>query len=311
MKREWLQARFGVCLLFLIASSTSFAGQPLPDKTGVSGFINLGLGASSVETNMFAESSLNDLGEARVDNLDDSPGSESFGIPVIFFELAYTWADSKTKVFLGSEAEDALRFDFFVDIGVRQGTENVGVFGLDAISTPGGLKTWSDPYAINIDRDSTETTARGFRASWDGVVGSGLEIRYSTSDVEIDDEMSGTALGLTTAERDSLGREGDVNRFDAAYEYRLSEQIQFTPRLSWIERNLDGEAMARDGMQLDLSYMIRGQYIYVVNFLLGSFNYDETNPIYGHKNEADRAGVSLTVLWKDVFGLKDWSGNVG
>lgn len=311
MNWKTISALLGTCLLFASLCSKSFAGSPLPQATGPDGFINVGVAASSAETNLYAETTFSDLGAARIENINDSPGSENFGLPVFLFEFAYTWADSKTRLFIGSQLEDAVRFDFSIGVGLRQGTEGLGVFGLDSISMPGGLKVWSDPYETGIDRDTTKSGSNGLRASWDKILGSNLEIRISSRKLKIDDETSGAALGLTSAERRLLRREGDVNRFDAAYEFNLSRRKQLIPRLSLIERELDGKALSRMGRQFDLSYINKGRLTYIANILIGTSEYDEINPAYGRKDKADRTGLSLTVIGSDAFGLKDWSWNAG
>ena len=68
-------------ILLLSISIATLAFQPIPKKTGVSGFINLGAMGISVESNVLAETPFNDLGEARIDSLNNSPDSKSSAIP--------------------------------------------------------------------------------------------------------------------------------------------------------------------------------------------------------------------------------------
>jgi hypothetical protein len=306
-----------LCYSILLASvsSTALAIEDIPEETGVSGFINLGVMGLSVETNMLAETPLNDLGAERISNLTDGPDSESSGIPLVNFELSYTWADSRTQVFIGNRLEDFLRFDFSTLAGVRQGVGNVGIFGIEAISTPIETKVWRDPYEVNTNRQDTSRTSSGARVIWDKIFGSDLEVRYSTREVEIDDELSGTALGLTPADRALLNREGDTNRLDISYAFSQVENNIFVPRLSYIDYDRDGEAMANDGIQLELSHLYkRDRFTYATNLSYGTFDFEEVNPIpiYGGvKNEADRFGLSFTVFWKNVFNLEDWTGSAG
>ncbi len=313
--KKTLQPTLTMLCSSIVLASASFnamAIEAIPEETGVSGFINLGVMGMSVETNMLAKTPLNDLGDESIDSLTDAPDSKSSAIPLVNFELSYTWAESRTQIFIGNRLENFLRFDFATNLGVRQGAGNVGVFGLAAISTPFETKVWRDPYQINVKRQDTARSSEGFRISWDKILGSEAEIRYSTREVEIDDELSGTALGLTAAERALLNREGDTNRSDISYRFAVGGDNRLIPRLSYIDYDRNGRAMANDGVQLELSYIIKSSTLkYVTNLTFGNFEYDEVNPIYSKKDEADRLGITFTVFWEDIFGLQDWTGNAG
>ncbi len=299
-------------IMLMSTSSTAIAMDAIPKETGVSGFINLGVMGMSVETNMLSKTPLNDLGKENINSLTDTPDSKSSAIPLVNFELSYTWAESRTQIFIGNRLEDFLRFDFATNLGVRQGAGRAGVFGLAAISTPLKTKVWRDPYQINVKREDTDRTSEGFRISWDKILGSQLEIRASTRDVEIDDELSGTAEGLSAAERALLNREGKTKSFDISYKFTVGGDNRLVPRLTYIDYDRDGRAMANDGAQLELSYIIKADALrYVTNLTFGNFEYDEVNPIYSEKDETDRLGFTFTVFWEDIFGLKDWSGNAG
>jgi len=296
---------------FISVSSATLAISPIPEKTGVSGFINLGVMGLSVETNMLAESTFSDLGKKRIDSLDKGPDSESSVSPVINFELSYTWAESQTQIFIGSQLADFLRYDLLTGAGVRQGAGQAGIFSLEAISSL-DTEVWQDPYVINVDRQDTTRTADGFRVSWGKVLGSEFVIRYSSREVEIDNELSGSGLALTPAQRASLNREGDINRVDVAYAFKLNKQSQIIPRFSIIDHDRDGQAIAHEFSQVDVSFMMSAErYRYVTNLIVGKADYDRVNPVFSRPDDANRLGLTFTMFWPNVFGLKAWTGNAG
>ena len=308
--------KLNACIPILMISclaSNAYAINPIPKEDGISGFINLGVGGIQVESNMLAEAPFGDLGSDRISNLTDSADEESNPMPIVNFELAYTWADSRTQVFIGNQLEDFLRFDFDTRLGVRQEIGAIGTLGLSFTNTSINTETWEDPYDTTGKRSKTDRSSKGARIELDRILGSNFEVRFSSREVEIDDELSGNSLGsLTAAEIAMLDREGDTKQVDIAYAFDLGDKGILVPRLSAIDYDRDGDAMTNDGVLMELSYAVKqGRLRYVTNVSYGSFDFDDINPIYGVKDEVDRAAVSFNVFWADAFGLKGWSGNAG
>jgi hypothetical protein len=96
-KRHSITSGLCAAILLVSASPGVFAISEIPEETGVSGFINLAVMGMSVESNTLAETPFNDLGAANIDNLTDEPDSESGGVPIVNFELSYTWAESSSS----------------------------------------------------------------------------------------------------------------------------------------------------------------------------------------------------------------------
>ena len=309
-KPRWARRSTLQTILLMSISSTALAIVPIPKETGTSGFINLGVLGATVESNILAEVVSVDLGSSTINSLNKEPDSKGVLLPSANFELSYTWADSRTQIYLGNQLEDFLRFDLTTNFGVRKEFGSVGIFALEAITTSVETKVWSDPYVTNVKRDNTAKTTTGARIIWDQILGSAAEIRISSVEIELDDERSGTGLGLTASDRALLNREGDINRVDIEYAFKLGKGRLFVPRLKFVDFDLDGEAMAHDGSVLELSYAApAGELRYVTNLSFGKHEYDVVNPIYGIKDEADLFGFNATLIWPNIFGLKDWKGN--
>ena len=78
---------------FTLAASTQ-AAVIIPEKSGISGYVNLGAGGLSVKSNMLASiiSGKVDLGDKTVDSLNDSPDNSKGGaIPSVNLLARPAW----------------------------------------------------------------------------------------------------------------------------------------------------------------------------------------------------------------------------
>lgn len=297
-------------LLAILVSATALSAQAfdrIPQESGFSGFAFVGGASSSRETNMIATVGGTEVADERIDSLTDGPDSTDYGRLLLDVGLNYTFAESRTQIFGGTELEDFLTQDSTFGIGVRQGIGGAGNLVVSAIaSTP--VETWEDPYLIGADRQETDVSSGGGRLGWEHIFGSGLEITYTARSIELDDELSGTFLGLSPDEQDLLDREGDLNTLKVAYVWQPSSDHLITPSISAVEHDLDGDAMAMDGYQAELNYAYTGlqNWELVVNLVAGTLESDDENPIYGETADVDRMGVSLGASYKEPFGLQNW-----
>ena len=295
--------------LTLLISASAHAVSPIPDRDGFGGFMSLGLGVASVESSFLAEVIGQDLGDENISSLG-SPDSESIALPLVAFELSYVF-DGKTQLFVGNLLEDYLRLDFSTRLGVRQDLGSAGLGAVSLLASPSAVKVWENPYATGVDRDSTDRTSSGVRLSWDKIMGTGLEIRVSTSEIEIDDEESGTGLPLTPAEIDSLNRNGDHNTLNVRYLFGDSKTSKFLVGVSSTEADLDGDAMSYDSTSFELTWLYTPDKALkvVTNLAVGSRDYDEVHPVFGEKADTDFIGFSVTGFFPGLWGFKDWVPN--
>ncbi len=316
-----MKKSIAVTILAGFIASQASAYELIPRTEGWNGFINVGVGGGEVKSNLLS-STFNgqvDLGNESVDNLIDGPDSKDIGTPKLAFELSYVFNDSNTQVYFGNLLEDSVRFDTVARLGIRHNVDKVGIFGVSLLSSPvaAGLKTWKDPYSTGVKRKDTDIDTSGVRILWEGVLGTNLELRASSREIELDSEESGSALladpmlGFTPDDVALLDRNGDINSFDVRYLMGSKESHGFLLQGTFIERDLDGEAMAYDGAQLSASHlwnMGRGNRL-VTNLTYGEFEHDEENPIYDVTDESERLGGSVTYFSTGAFGLKNWTFN--
>jgi hypothetical protein len=291
----------------LFAATPGFSMPPIPQNSGFSGFINIGVGIVSGESNMIAGNNLGDIGKKRIDSLTNSPDSESDVIPVINGELAYTFASTRTQLFFGNTFEDFIRFETSTLAGLRQELPDKGIAALSYVFSAIPTEVWADPYVVDQDRSRTDRTSSGLRLGYDKILGSDFEIQFTWRGIDLDDERSGlTQLGLPPDRAKLLDREGDSYEFEVIYPFRFKQgKHVLAPALSYRRLDLDGDAMANDRYQGQLTYGYTGEtFSFAGNLIFGIAEADETNPIYLKKREDDIYGITFTAFYRNFLDVE-------
>ena len=316
MKAHNTIKRISVISLTLVLGLTSLALSqaidPIPEEEGFSGRITIGAGWTRTKSNMVAKTSFTDVSSDRISSLFDEPDSESSAMPVFGGELRYTFADTRTQLFVGGALLDRLRFDLSQAAGIRQQYDEAGIFEGAFLFSGLSTEVWEDPYITGTKREETDRTSTGGRFSWSRIYNSNFHFTYSYRDIEIDDERSGVWLGLPVAAQDLLNREGDHHQAELLYTHQLSENQWIGPAIQYDHYGLDGDAMSNDMYSLMLSHTYAAdKWRLVTNLLYGYADYDERNPIYQKTQDAHRYGISTTLLYPNFFDVENLTGVFG
>ena len=302
-------------LTVMLLVSPAWALDALGEKTGLSGFVNLGVGGGQMESNFFAKiGDIGvDLGNDTIDGLG-SPESEDLIMPAVALELGYTFANKKTRVFLGNDFADFLQFDRSTRFAIRHDFDRLGTVQL-AYLTAAALATevWSDPYLVGVKRESTDLEVSGARLTWDRMFGSAFELKVSAVERDIDEERSGVSQPLTLAQRQLLNRNGDAYRVELGYLMKLDKGHVLRPSLRYMDDDRDGRAMAQEGYAAELTYVYTAKkgMRWVTTGSYGKFDGDAVNPLFNKKNDADRYFFASTLFLPGRFGLDNWIANIG
>jgi hypothetical protein len=299
---------------FLFASP-AWALEPLGDKTGFSGFVNLGVGGGQVESNFFAKiADIDiDLGNDTIEDLG-SPESKDVVMPAVALELGYTFANKKTRIFAGNDFADYLQFDRSTRLAIRHDFGGVGTVQLAYLSAAAlATEVWSDPYLVGEERDSTELEVSGARLTWDRMFGTNFELKVSAVERDVDDEQSGLSQPLTPEERQLLDRNGDQYRIELGYLYLIGDRHALRPSVRYIDDDRDGAAMAQEGYAAELTYVYSSNkgMRWVTTGSYGEVDGDARNPIFNKRNDAERYFLASTLFLKGRFGLDKWTTNIG
>lgn len=292
----------------------TLALDALPTEKGFSGFVNLGAGGGAVESNFLARISGVDLdlSDDTIDSLD-SPDDEDIVMPSVGMSVGYTFSSLKTRVSIGNDLADFLQFDRATLLAVRHDFDRIGNIQLGFLNSSAlATEVWADPYLTGEKRKDTEFSSNGGRITWDKIFGSQFELKVTAKEVEVDDEDSGASLGLSAAQRKLLDREGDVSRVELGYMFNLQDgKHLIRPSVTYIDRDLDGDAMSQDGYSVGVSYAYSTSDVrWVNNLSYASLDGDKENPIFNEVNDADRYSVASQLFFPGLFGLEKWTPNV-
>ncbi len=300
--------RASIAVLTLGAAQQTMALDPMPEP-GWGGFVNLGVGVGSVESNFLARMTGVDvdLSESRIDEFG-SPDDEDVTLPMGGLNLGYTFENRKTRIFFGNDLSDFVQFDQATIISLRHDVDSLGRLQVGLISSAGiRTEVYEDPYQTGVNRRETERTRVGGRFTWDRILGSRFEVQVTAVERELDEERSGEGLGLSDPQRALLDREGDLIRAEVGYLWDLGGGHFLRPRVAYIDRDLDGDAMAQDGYELGASYVYRSARLnFVGNAFFQQMEGDAENPIFNDVNDSDALFVTGSLWFPGAFGWKNW-----
>ena len=295
----------GLVLAILLLPTSASALDPIPADSGFSGFLRLGAGVLNYSSNMVAGNGFLDITDDTITSNTSGPDDETEFLPVINGELAYTFASTRTQITLGSQIEDIVRLETAQQLAVKQELPDKSIISLGVLFSGMPTEVWKDPYLENSKRQETDRDSRGIKFAFDGILGSNFEFVYSYRDIDIDDEQSGNSQGLTAAERDLLRRDGDSHKATLLYRFDLNNGHFIEPGFSYFDYDRDGNAMAHDGYEVQLTYFYLGDPLTVIaTGMIGNADFDAQNPIYNKTREDDLYLLGLQVYYKEPFGWK-------
>jgi len=268
----------------------------IPTTSGFGGFLAIGSGSVSAQTNVIASGPVvlgRPAGYKNIESIFSSPVTKSQVGGICCGEINYTFAKSKTQLFFGNRLEDLLRMDVPFSLGVRQELKDSSILALQVITTP-NVGIWKDPYVENEDRESTGIILPGVRLTWGRVFKTGLEVAASYRFLTLDAERSGESLiqqnQLNPDLQRLLDRNGKLLRLQALYSLKINRH-RIEPLIQYNSEILDGAAMATKGYVFRVNYLYpTRKVIFDANFSFGSRLGQAVNPIYNERLEAVRYG---------------------
>jgi len=299
--------------VFAVLAGQVYAIEPIPQEAGWSGHLRLGAGGFQSKSNMISGIDRYgiEISDEKIDSLDDSPDSNSTPVPQVNLNLKYTF-ESQTQLFVGNSLEDIVQLDLVTLFGVRQQFSDRSIIELSAVKSPsfGPVQVWEDPYVVGEDREETDRSSLGIRLEYDKILGTGFGLRFTQRETEIDDELSGTTqLGLSDEQAALLDREGDTTSVAVNYTFKPVGRNLFSLRVGSSDDDRDGEAMAGDSNQVQLTYVYLGdRFITAINGAFLTKEYDARNPVFDKTRDDDGYSLALLIFDKGLFDSKDWWG---
>ncbi len=195
-----------------VAAQIALAIEPLPKESGWNGYVSPVLSALEFRDNQVAGAGPLEVGNKRIDSLEEKAERQSAGAFSFPAEVGYMFADQGVYLFLGNRLEDFLRLDNANALGARVDLDRVGILEASALFSAMPTEVWEDPFLTGADRQETDRTSAGGQIGLANILGTKFEAKLTARSIEIDDEHSGESLGLSDAERDQLVRYGTGTR---------------------------------------------------------------------------------------------------
>ncbi|GAB3515118.1 DUF2860 family protein [Photobacterium alginatilyticum] len=285
----------------------------IPQDTGWSGFFMAGGGYTNYKSNYYTGPD----GEEQVVNISGKPNSQGVFTPSFNVDIRYTFAESRTQLFLGSLIQDVVRFDYTQQLGIRQQIGNKGVISGSFVFSAMPGEVWQDPYETNVERDDTDRKSHGGRLAWSDILGSKVNLTYTYRNIDVDKERSGHSLvgktikgnSITENEISKLDRNGTISQSEISYYWTLSNQKTLTPAFIYKIADIDGVAEKYHSVGIKMTYSYTTQHWSIVqNLYVSKSDFDSENPLYSRKADAKDFGISALLFKHKLFGYSALSG---
>ncbi|UCG73613.1 MAG: DUF2860 family protein [Chromatiales bacterium] len=305
--------RLAACGLVLATGAQgAYALEDIPTTSGFSGTLGIGAGYTDAETNLVKGSSLWDIGQESVSSVSRSPKGEDDAFIFPRGEFAYTFGGPQIQLFLASDVEELVDLEVLQQVGIRKQFETLGIVSLGYVTS--GLlnqEVWQDPYSSGSSRSDTDREFTGVRFEWDRIAGLPIGLLFQYKDIEVDDERSGSALGLTLEQQSDLSREGDNYRAEFSYTWRRSANEVFRPYFGYVDADLDGDATKYSGPYVGLDAGYQNETWGVAGRArVGSKDKSERNPVYNRRTDGDWYEIVLRGNYRLPWG-ENWFGTGG
>ncbi|ROR99004.1 uncharacterized protein DUF2860 [Sinobacterium caligoides] len=287
----------------LLSLSVSPAFAQLADSAGFSGELSINAGWISRSSNF------NTDGDKTIADNTQGPSSSSRALVMPLGSVAYTFGDGlNQQVFLGTSRDDIAVGTLALELGYRRQLADNTVVALSVLPTVLSGETWADPFLQGEKRHTTDETGMAYRVQLKDIAGSRFSVDAAYGVTEIDDERSGSAAGLSAADRALLARDSRSSYVKGSYNVPLSRTTFLQPSLRYVHTDADGEANSSDTVGAELSVIkLMGRHNLAVTAGYQTRSFDADQPIYGKARDDDAISLFAAYEYQQFMGWQDWS----
>jgi hypothetical protein len=274
--------------LLLLSWSNTYAVGPAEKSAGFSGRFSAGVGY------MTSTDQLKTTDENKsIDSLSgDADGYDKF-IPLVLFNLRYTFAESGLQVYFGTPPElsgpPALSLGFVQPL--PDGSQlDISVF------TRLLSEVWRDPYLTNTSRKETREYNYGTRFAYEEIFGTGFNLSYAFSRIDVNVDDIGDRFK-------DLERDGYIHNAEVNYDFRLGQSVSLIPGFELSIGDIDGEANAFTGYQFGVGIRKFSKlYQLMLKAAIGWDDYDDKHPVFNKTRNDTNYSVFGMLTRSDLFG---------
>ncbi len=264
-------------LLLSLSLIPCFAQANQQPVAGFSGEISILTGIVSTNSNLSTEGD-----STKYSPLNSEGNREHDFLIGGLAELNYTFGHNlEHQIFFGTSRDDVAVGVVALEAGYKYTLPSGTAVSFSYLPTLVSKDIWQDPYKLDSARAETEMKGSAYRLKIEDIDGMPLSVNVAYAKTEVDTELSGEALGLSTLERSQLARSGNSYYSKVSYRQMLGRGVGITPSLAYQKFNADGTAMRYDGYGAEMSFFnFAGRNKIILTAKYTQKHYDGNNPIF-------------------------------
>jgi len=284
-----------LCVITLNASAQQPEREP-----GFSGNVMFGAFYLSAADNLIVTDE-----DAIIDNLNDSPETDSLGVPAVFGEVNYTFESRDSQVFAGLNRIKATRGDFAPEIGYRYFYGDRSKLEVAYLPGIAGSDTWKDPFITNAERSTTSRTTTALRFRAENLIGP-VSFEIAQGERKIDDDESGQSLSLSIGEAAQLWRDADLTYLGVDTSFHPTPQLTIIPGIYLFEEDAIGNAndFELTGGEIAMVYGTQS-YLLMASFGYEQLEFDTVDPVFNEIRDEDAMTFFGLYQYNNPFGYED------
>jgi len=281
-------------MAWIFISSIAFAGEPAEGEPSPGFFGNIFIGGGYSSGDFSLEDASEDDNKT-ISSLSQSPKSHSGFDCIVEGELNYLFPTG-TVVSLDMAGGAGLNMEGGYGLGVSQFTDDLGLFSLAGYYSD--TEVWADPFVTGKPRFRTDRETMGIALGWEGIMETDFSLHYGFEDVDVENDISGNADRR-------VKRGGNIHHLGVNYILFCKDTHELTVGLLGEIGDIDGEAYAFKGGQIELSHTFQGNdWDFSTGVYWGKRDYDAIHPSFGQTREDTRYGADAAYTLYNPFGLE-------
>jgi hypothetical protein len=275
--------------LQLLSWSNIYAAGPPEKLAGFSGRLSVGAGYMT-STDQLETTDEN----KRIDSLSgDADWYDKF-MPLVLFDLRYTFAESGRQVYFGTPLEPSGPPG--LSLGFVQPFSDGSRLDISVFTRPMS-EVWRDPYLTNTGRDETREYKYGTRFAYQEIFGSGFNLSYTFSRVDVNVDDIGDRFN-------DLERDGYIHNAEVEYGFKLGKTMTLSPGFELSIGDIDGDANAYKGYEFGLGFRkFFNSYQLMLKAAFGWDDYDDKHPVFSKTRNDTNYSIFGMFTRSDLFGL--------
>ncbi len=273
------------------------------EKKGLSGDLSLVVGVISSNSNLstmdeYKQGPLNTKGEQETQLIAGPLGN-----------IQYTFGETANqRLFLGTSRDDIAVGIIALEAGYQYRFPSKMEIAISYLPSIIDEKIWQDPYVQDANRQETGRSGHAFRFQLKNILGAPFSAEMAYGSADIEDELSGEYLQLSSAEKDALNRNADFYYTKLSYKQFLGRGLGVAPALFYLDNDAKGDAMSYNTYGFELtSFLFMQQNRLVATFGYYHDKYKGLHPVFNQKRKENRWSVFVAYERGEIFDIKPLS----